>query len=47
MNDENFDVLHPDGEKYQILSILTAYIDYAPNLIAILRGRVGFSYLGR
>ena len=36
MKDENFDALHPDGEKSQILSILTAYIDYAPNLIVIL-----------
>jgi len=26
MNDENFDALHPDGEKSQILSILTAYM---------------------
>ena len=24
MNDENFDAPHPDGEKSQILSILTA-----------------------
>jgi len=24
INDENFDALHPDGEKSQILSILTA-----------------------
>jgi len=24
MNNENFDALHPDGEKSQILSILTA-----------------------
>jgi len=36
MNDKNFDALHPDGEKPQILSILTAYIDYAPNLITTL-----------
>ena len=36
MNDEKFDALHPDGEKSQILSILIAYIDYAPNLIEIL-----------
>jgi len=33
MDDENFGALHPDGEKSQILSVLTAYIDYAPNLI--------------
>jgi len=33
---ENIDALHPDGEKSQILSILTAYIDYAPNLITTL-----------
>jgi len=25
MKNENFDALHPDGEKSQILSILTAY----------------------
>ena len=25
---ENFDAFHPDGEKSQILSILTAQIDY-------------------
>jgi len=36
MDDENFNALHPDGEKSQILSILTAYIDYAPNLITTL-----------
>jgi len=24
INNENFDILHPDGEKSQILSILTA-----------------------
>jgi len=36
MYDENFDALHPDGEKSQVLSILTAYIDYAPNLITTL-----------
>jgi len=33
---EKFDALHPDGEKSQILSILTAWIDYAPNLITTL-----------
>jgi len=47
MNDENFDALHPDGEKSQIFLILTAQIDIAPNLITTLLGRVGFSYLGR
>jgi len=36
MYDENFDTLHPDGEKSQVLSILAAYIDYAPNLITTL-----------
>ena len=36
MNSENFDILHPDDEKSQILSILTALIDYAPNLITTL-----------
>jgi len=36
INDENFDTLHPHGEKSQILSILTAYIDYAPDLITTL-----------
>ena len=45
MNDKNFDALYPDGEKTQILSILKAYIDYAPYLITTLGGRVGFSYL--
>jgi len=36
INDENFDALHPDGEKPQIFSMLTAYIDYAANLITTL-----------
>jgi len=36
INNKNFDALHPDGEKSQIFSILTAYIDYAPNLITTL-----------
>jgi len=36
MNDENFDTLHPDGEKSQILFTLTAYIDYTSNLITTL-----------
>ena len=30
---ENFDAHHPDGEKSQIFSRLTAQADYAPNLI--------------
>ena len=47
MNDKIFDTLHLDGEKSHILSILTAQIDYAPNLITTLCGRVGFTYLGR
>jgi len=36
MYEENFDAFHPDGEKSQILSILTAYIDYTPNHIITL-----------
>ena len=38
---QNFDAPHSDGEKSQILSILTAYIDYVPNLSTTLWGRVG------
>jgi len=36
MKHENFEAFHPDGEKSQILSILTALIDYVPNLITML-----------
>jgi len=28
---DNFNACHPDGERSQILSILTAQTDYAPN----------------
>ena len=33
---ENFDALHPDGEKSQVFSILTSETDYVPNLITTL-----------
>ena len=33
---ENFEALHLDDEKSLILSILTASIDHAPNLITTL-----------
>ena len=33
MTDKSIDALYPDGEKSQIFSRLTAYTDYASNLI--------------
>ena len=37
MKHKNSDTRHPDGEKSQVLSLLTALVDYyAPNLITTL-----------